>query len=100
MSHHSDLSRKHAVVSHLRRPSDSHLRAKQSVLAHFHRVRHVNQIVDLGSIANVRFAHGSPVERTIRLYLHVVADHSDASLRNFVPAAISLLGKAEAVRTD
>src|SRR5580658_7986583 len=100
MSHHSDLPRKHAVLSYLRRACDSHLRAKQSVLADLHRVRHVHKIVDLGSIADMRLSHGSPVERTVRLDFYIVANHRDSSLRNFVPTPISLLRKAKTVRAD
>src|SRR5579864_7199779 len=48
----------------------------------------------------MRFADGCPVNGAVRLDFDVVFDHGDASLENFVPAAVRLTREAKAVAAD
>ena len=63
-------------------------------------VAHLDEVVDLGAVADFGGAHRGAVDGGVGLHVHAVADAHRAGLRNFFPVALFVFGKAEAVGAD
>ena len=59
-----------------------------------------DQVVDLGAAADARFADGGAVDAGVGLNFDVVFENRGAGLQHLVPAAVLLLGEAEAIAAD
>src|SRR5215467_10954429 len=59
-----------------------------------------NQVVQLGTAPNARFANRGAVHASVGLHLHVVLKHSGPGLRHLVPGAVLPSGKAETVSAN
>ncbi len=60
----------------------------------------LNEIVHLGAVADFGCANGGAVDRGVGLHVDAVADADGAGLRDFLPVALIVFGKAEAVAAD
>src|SRR5690606_12671552 len=75
------------------------LSSNHVVLAYFNIVCDLNKIVEFGSLSDNGGSYGTPVDRTIGTYFHIIFDHYISQLRNF---GISFFGrlKSKTVGTD
>jgi len=76
------------------------LRADERVFSDARSVADLDEIVDLGAVADFRSAYGRAVDGGIGLHVDVAADANRAGLRDFFPMALLVFGKAEAVRAN
>jgi hypothetical protein len=60
----------------------------------------LDQVIDLCAICDFGFAYSGPVNAGVGLYVNVVANPRGSRLGNFLPMALAVLGKSEAVGSD
>ena len=99
MADDAGLTGQDDIISDLGAARNADLRADDAVFPDDHVVGDHDEIVDLRPLAD----HGAPeagaVDRRVGTDLHVVLDHDDAALRDFVVLAVACV-VAEAVRAD
>src|SRR5712675_3116871 len=59
-----------------------------------------DEVVDFCAACDAGFSNSSPVDAGVSLHLDVVLEDRGASLKHFVPSAVSLFGKPEAVAAN
>ena len=99
MSGNANLSSEHNMISQLRAARDAGLSDDDAVLADFHVVRDLHQVVYLRPLADDRRAERAAVNRHPRADFHVVADDDVADLRHLAVDA-AVLHVAETVRAN
>src|SRR5262249_17911402 len=96
---HSGLPGHDHTVPDRRAPRYADLPGQEAVTSDRDVVRDLDQIVDLGSLADDGGADRAAVDRGIGPDLHIVLDDHPANLRNLV-GALAAAGKAEPVLPD
>src|SRR5258706_11367355 len=97
---HADLAGQHDVVVDFATARDADLRGQQHPAADADAVRDLDEIVDLGSGADARFADRRPIDRGVGANLNIVFEHDAGALRNLQVRAVGLPRKAEALAAD
>ena len=100
MSGNTRLTSENNVVSNDGGPGQTSLGTDQGVLSHFGTVAYLNQIVDLGSIANLGCPDGCPVDTRIGLYIHSITDAHGPRLGNLFPMAGFILRESESISAN
>jgi len=94
------LPGKNGIGSNGRRPSQPRLSTDQRIFSHFGTMTDLNEIIDLGAVRDLRFAHRGPVDARVGLNIDVIANADWSRLGNFLPVPLMVFGKTEAVRPN
>src|SRR5438309_11172931 len=70
------------------------------MMAYFHVVRYLYEIIQLSACLYGGRADGSPVDGDIGAYIYVIFNDDIANLRHFLKAPVRLWGKAKAIAAD
>ena len=98
MSGKSSLSANHTPGTNLGAACQSYLSTHHGVLANLAVVSHLNQVVQLHTLANGGLSHGAAVDTCVGTNLNVILDYYDTNLWNLI-VALGVRCKAKAVGT-
>ena len=87
------------IIAELGGTGDAHLRNKQAMFPDLHVVPDLDQVIDLGPLADHGLAERCPINRSSGSNLDVVLDPDDADLRDLVMLAL-VSGEAVTIRAD
>src|SRR5437899_6016268 len=97
---HAHLPGQDNVLAYLSGARQAHLGAEHGIFGNNAVVPDLDQIVDFCVAADAGLVQAGAVNTGIGLDFHVVFQHHAPDLRDLVPAAAVVFGKAEAVRAD
>ena len=89
MAGDADLAGEDDVVADDRGAGEAGLRAEERVVADAGAVADLDEIVDLGAVADFGCADGGAVDGGVGLHVDAAADADGAGLRDFFPMALS-----------
>src|SRR5256714_11746857 len=81
------------------RAGNSYLRHQQAFFADANVVSDVHEVVDFGAVAHYRIVDASPIDRSVRPDLHIVADDAATNVLNLLVRSVAKY-VAEAVTAE
>src|SRR5579875_1656893 len=100
MAGNADLTGQSDIVAHVCGAGETDLGAEQRILPDGRGVAYLNEVVDLGALADAGFADDCAVDAGVCLNLDGVFQDDRAGMESFYPATLGIAGKAEAVGAD
>src|SRR5688500_15684778 len=97
MPYNTGLTADHYIVADLGAAAYAGLRSDDSVIAYFHIVRNLDQVVELGAAFNDGRADGSAVDSGIGADLYIIFHHHIADLRHLFETAVFLRSKTKSI---
>src|SRR5919198_1034179 len=88
---HAASPRQRYLLAEATAAGDADLGQEQVILAHFHIMRDVDQVIDLRPAADDRLAQGSAIDTDIGPDLHVVLHTNPTRLRDLLMVAVGTL---------